>query len=51
MTVVKICGLTRPEDAALAAELGADLLGIVFAAASRRRVALHRAADIARATG
>lgn len=28
--MIKICGVTRPEDAALAAELGADLLGLNF---------------------
>ena len=50
MTIVKICGLTRPEDAALAAELGADLIGVVFASASRRRVDLARAAEIAGAS-
>jgi phosphoribosylanthranilate isomerase len=51
MTLIKICGLTRPEDAALAAGLGADLLGMVFSAASRRRVDLARAGEIARASG
>ncbi len=28
--MIKICGVTRPEDAALAATLGADLLGLNF---------------------
>ncbi len=35
---VKICGLTRPADARLARELGADYFGIVLHAASPRYV-------------
>ena len=34
--VVKVCGLTRQEDVAVAAEAGADLLGFVLAAESPR---------------
>jgi phosphoribosylanthranilate isomerase len=35
---IKICGLTRPADARLARELGADYFGIVLHAASPRHV-------------
>jgi phosphoribosylanthranilate isomerase len=33
---VKFCGMTRPEDAALAAEIGATYIGVVFADGPRR---------------
>lgn len=45
----KICGLTRAEDAAAAAALGADAVGLVFYEKSRRAVTAQQAAQIAAA--
>jgi phosphoribosylanthranilate isomerase len=47
---VKICGLTRPEDAAAAVGAGAAYLGVVFAGGPRR-VSLQVAARISVAAG
>jgi phosphoribosylanthranilate isomerase len=46
VTRIKCCGMTRVEDALLAARLGADAVGLVFTARSRRRVTLARAREI-----
>jgi len=46
MTKIKICGLTRLEDAVLAAELGADFLGFIFVPESPRCVDAERVAEI-----
>lgn len=46
MTRIKCCGMTRVEDALLAARLGADAIGVVFTARSKRRVTLDQAALI-----
>jgi phosphoribosylanthranilate isomerase len=49
MTRIKCCGMTRVEDALLAAQLGADAVGVVLTARSKRRVTLEQAQGIVRA--
>ncbi len=43
---VKVCGITRPDDARTAAELGADLIGMIFYRRSPRYVLAHQAEAI-----
>ncbi len=46
MTRIKICGLTRAEDVALATDLGADFLGFIFVKESPRYITPERVRDI-----
>jgi len=43
MTKIKLCGLSRPQDIALANALRPDFIGLVFAPGSRRRVTAGQA--------
>jgi phosphoribosylanthranilate isomerase len=49
MTRIKCCGMTRIEDALLAAQLGADAIGVVMTARSKRQVSLKQAQAIVEA--
>ena len=46
-TRIKICGITRPEDAQAAVAVGADAIGLVFYADSSRAVSIDQAIRIA----
>ncbi len=45
-TRIKICGITRPGDARIAAEAGADAIGLVFYPPSPRFLSVERAVEI-----
>lgn len=46
MPLVKVCGLTRPEDVAVCCQLGVDFLGFIFALKSPRCVTPAQAATL-----
>lgn len=48
MVRVKVCGITNPEDAALAVEAGADALGFIFVEGTPRFVTPEQAGAIIR---
>ncbi|WP_423895287.1 phosphoribosylanthranilate isomerase [Candidatus Pelagadaptatus aseana] len=48
---VKICGITRTDDAIAAVQAGADAIGLVFYDPSPRAVTIDQAATIARSVG
>ncbi|MFT5419305.1 MAG: phosphoribosylanthranilate isomerase [Candidatus Endobugula sp.] len=48
---VKICGITSVDDGVLAADAGADAIGLVFYQPSPRYVSIDSAAQIARSVG
>ncbi len=48
-TRIKMCGITRLEDALCAERLGADAIGFVFCEASKRAISIESAATIAAA--
>lgn len=48
-TRVKICGITSVADGLLAAEAGAEMIGLMFYEQSPRRISLHQAMEISQA--
>jgi phosphoribosylanthranilate isomerase len=48
---VKICGITRPEDALHAESAGADALGLNFVPGTKRCISLERAREIVHVLG
>jgi phosphoribosylanthranilate isomerase len=49
--VIKICGITRPEDVRCAVKYGADAIGVVMFSDSKRSIDMQRAREIFMAAG
>jgi len=48
VTRIKFCGITRPQDARLAIDLGVDAIGLVFTRRSQRFLGISQAREIRR---
>ncbi|WP_027184385.1 phosphoribosylanthranilate isomerase [Desulfovibrio inopinatus] len=46
VVTIKVCGMTRPEDAAACVALGVNMLGFIFASKSPRNITPEHAASI-----
>ena len=46
LQLIKVCGITRPEDATVACQAGANLIGVIFADKSKRQVTPDQAKAI-----
>jgi len=47
--IVKVCGITNSEDALVACQAGANLIGVIFAAKSKRKVTAEQAKSVVQA--
>jgi indole-3-glycerol phosphate synthase/phosphoribosylanthranilate isomerase len=47
--LIKVCGITNPEDALVACRAGANLIGVIFAKNSKRRLAASDAKKVVQA--
>ena len=44
--IIKVCGITQPEDALAACRAGANLIGVIFAPGSKRKVTAEQASRV-----
>merc|ERR1740139_709750 len=50
LKLVKVCGITTPEDVLIACRVGANLIGVIFAPKSKRAVTVEQATAVARSS-